>query len=264
MLWMWAGGERDGAIALEARTSRDPAPMPAAASLEVARAPLDADSDPGREMPARIAVDAAVLPLGGGAPARDYLAEHYGPRWPEAEARIEAWGQVDLDMPYYQRPWEEVEHEFEAGLPMLAETREALIQARVRWPAVVTPEFLRDEFGLGSQRVLDASELLAVEVLTEPWNQELAALAQLYTERVDAHVLERWASGRYLRAPFTTGGLDDRLGFHSLSTGGHGWALTITLSKDECPDVQELEHRIGILKEERDLAVVTFLAQGAR
>lgn len=198
--------------------------------------------------------------LGQGAPARAFLAQHYGARWPEVEARIEAWGQIDLDMPYFQRPWEEVEGEFVASLPMLEQSREALVQARVRWPEEVTPQFLAQEFARGGRRYeLDASDTLAIDALVTPKNDEIAQLARLSTQRIDAHVLDRWATGKYLRAPFTTGGLSDEVGFHSVSTGGHGWAITITLTREECPDVLELEHEIEVLSKERDRMVFAYL-----
>jgi len=201
--------------------------------------------------------------LGHGAPARAYLADYYGARWPEVQAKIEAWGPqpIDLDMPYYQRPWEEVEADFVATLPMQEDARASLIRSRIRWPEKLTEPYLREEFpaGRGRRYQIDESDLLAIETLVEGKNQEAALLGKVFTERIDAHVMDSWATGNYLRAPFTTAGLSDDLGFHSMSTGGHGWAITITLSKDECPDVVEVEHQIEAVNEERDQIVRDYL-----
>jgi hypothetical protein len=202
--------------------------------------------------------------LGKGAPARAYLADYYGARWPEVEAKIEAWGPqpIDLDMPYYQRPWEEVEADFVATLPMHEDARASLIHSRIRWPEKLTEPYLREEFpaGRGRRYEIDESDLLAIETLVVTKNEEAALLGKVFTERIDAHVLDHWATGNYLRAPFTTAGLSDKLGFHSMSTGGHGWAITITLQSEECPDVIEVEHQIEVVNEERDQIVRDYLA----
>lgn len=222
----------------------------------------------GLELPSGPA-QASATTLTQGAPTRDYLARYYGEDWPEIETKIEAWAQangfdLDLGQPYYQRPWEEVEGEIAASLPISEEARQAHVQTRLQWPERLSASYVREHYPLGQRRYeLDESDLVAIEALVAPKNEEITQLVGLFTERIDRHVMERWATGRYLRAPFTTGGLSDTLGFHSTSTGGHGWAITITLTREECPDVVEIEREFEDKYKERDRLVVAYLADKA-
>jgi hypothetical protein len=221
--------------------------------------PVTAAARPGLRHPEPPA--AAVAPAAA-APAqtvREYLASWHGERWPALEQELAASG-LDLDQPYAQRPWEEVAPAIEGRIGLSPGKRTALARAHARWPEHADLDFVRTRFpALPGARAVDAADLAAIADLVAPANADIAARAELYGDLLDLHVHERWRSGRYLRAPFTTAGLGDARGFHSESHGGDGWAVTITLKHEECPDLVEIEQQIALLCHERDRLVARYL-----
>lgn len=208
----------------------------------------------------RSAVAAEPSPAPRPQRARDFLAGYYGARWPEIEQRIEAAGQ-DLDQPYSFTPWEDVEAQFEGLVGMSATGRASVVRDQVRWTDELTPEFLRTTFELGDSFAIEAGDLVAIEALVDARNREIAALAEHYCAMIDAFVRAKWASGDFLRAPYTTAGLSQEMGFHSQSHGGLGWAVTITLTRERYPEVVPVEERMSELVGERDESVLAYLRQ---
>lgn len=206
------------------------------------------------------APEAQGLPRAG-----EFLARYHGDRWPELEARIRATGLVDLDTPYRFQPWEEVQGEFQAAIAMKAALRAAIMQSKLHWPEVLTPEFVAAEYAPGKQlRRLEQSDLAELEAVVEAKNAAIAALGDDYASQVDRHVQERWARGQGLVAPFTTVGLAQVRGFHSQSHAAHGWAVTITLTWEDYPDMLELDQQLETLRDERDLLVLAHLSTRVR
>jgi hypothetical protein len=202
---------------------------------------------------------APTAPAGPAETAREFLEAWHGERWADLEPVLVASG-LDLDQPYSQRPWEEVAPVIEARIGVSPGKRAAITRAYQRWPEVLEADFVRRRF---SQQVrdgsLDETDLGTIADLVAPTNSEIAAHAELYGDLLDLHVRERWQTGRYVRAPFTTEGIAAERGFHSESHGADGWAVTITLSHAECPDLVELEQEMGVLCRERDALVEGYL-----
>lgn len=203
-------------------------------------------------------------PAAEGQTAGEFLAGYYGARWPEVRARIEAAGQVSLDTPYVYTPWEDVELEFQACLDMSDEARTSLVRNKLQWPAELSTAFLREEYSLSPER-WDLTEVDLDEIRTriEQKNQELVQRAELFAQKLDFYVHEKWYDGTYVRAPFTTSGLAGS-GFHSQSHAGYGWAATITLTYEEYPDMQELDQEMRALVDQRDAIVVEYLRSRIR
>jgi hypothetical protein len=195
--------------------------------------------------------------------ARGFLAQHYGARWPEVQARME--GKVDLDQPYACMPWEVAELELERCVGVGQDERVGLVQSELAWPAALTAGFVRDGFQVaGWDGQLDEADLGAIQARVAPKNAEIEELAQFYVDRLDFYLHEKWQRGDYLRGPFTTAGLSEERGFYSQSHAGFGWAVTLTLRGEECPDVPELRARLEGLCQERDRLVLGYLARKVR
>jgi len=190
--------------------------------------------------------------------ARDFLAGYYGARWKEVETKIAAAGQ-DLDIPYFFTPWEDVANEFESRIGMSAEGKASLVKSELHWPEVLTPAFVNQSFPLSESQAIDESDVPPIETLVADVNGRITELAQYFADLIDTLVHEKWRTGDYLRAPYTTAGLSDVRGFHSQSHGGRGWAVTITLTREEYPQVPQIEERISDLIQERDELVAGYL-----
>lgn len=237
---------------------RIPVPGPSLATLLIPAAALGTPRTEAQPEPAR-SLEAGEFPS-----ARAFLAEYYGELWPEVEQKIRERGEADLDMPYRFTPWEEVALDFETSLIQGPEAEEGLVQSKVRWPGDLTLEFLRDEYRVSGRYLeLTEADLEELQALVEPRNRELTQLARAFAQRLDTYVHEKWYAGDYVRAPFTTSGLAGPQGFHSQSHGGHGWAVTITLSYEAYPDMAELDQAMHRMHDERAVAVLDYLRSRA-
>lgn len=190
--------------------------------------------------------------------AREFLSAYYGERWPELEARIEASG-MSLDVPYDFTPWEDVEQDFSTKVGMSVEDGKGVVRSLLRWPDEVTHDFVRAEFHLGQDAELDDSDLVAIESIVVQKNQEIVQLAQYFVDLTDTFIKDRWRTGNFLKSPYTTAGLSDQRGYHSQSHGGRGWAVTITLPREEYPEIDELEGEIFELDVARNELVHDYL-----
>jgi hypothetical protein len=230
------------------------------ASTDAVASRLAALPSPARETLEPVPAPSGVPLPDGPTTARAFLAAYYGANWPDVEARLEAAGQ-SLDVPYVFTPWEEVMDKFEERIGMSAENTAQLVRDRVRWPEQLTPEYVAQRFQLREGEQVDEADLVHIEELVAEKHREITALAEHYCDLVDYFVHERFRRGDVVRAPYTTAGLDPTLGFHSQSHGGHGWAVTITLTREQYPEIEPLEDRMLDLAEERDQEVVAYLRQ---
>lgn len=190
--------------------------------------------------------------------AREFLAQYYGSRWPETREKLESAG-LDLDQPYRQVPWEDVEAEFESRIGLRGESRENLVRDQVRWPEELTAEFLNETFPLPAPLAIDQADVPAIEALVASKNDEIGALAEYYGDLIDHLVHENWRKGDFVRAPFTTTGLSEDRGFHTQTHAGAGWAVTITLSNAQYPEAAEIQERMSGLWGERSELVSGYL-----
>jgi len=253
------------ALAVWFGTGREPVELargpvalaPEAAGADATLVPDELRTEPRSEPSA----GASTAELPAPRTARAFLADYYGASWPEIEARIVASGQADLELPYTFLPWEDVELVFERSIPLDTQERADIVRGQLRWPETLSPEFLAEQFQLeGRPAAVDEAELQDIETLVAAKNQALAELGEFFADRIDFYAQEKWQRGDYLRRPFTTAGLSDVQGFHSQSHGGFGWAVTLTLRREDCPDVVQLEREIQALCRERDGLVLEYLA----
>jgi hypothetical protein len=214
------------------------------------------------EARALLAPSALAIPAAAGT-AREFLAAYYGSEWPALEARFEAEG-LDLDAPYSHTPWPDVELEFAGRIGFTEESRATLLRDRMRWPEGLTRAYLQEEFGRHCQVEVDEVDVAVVAERVHRANLALREGIEDYLDQVDFLVRERFQEGRFLRAPFTTHGLDAPTGFHSESHAGFGWSIVITLTHEECPEVLDLERHYQALREVRDELVMECLRARAR
>jgi hypothetical protein len=229
----------------------DPAPIVASLEPGFALAPVAA-REPSPVEPAPEAVAAPTH-------ARDFLASYYGARWPEIRARMEAAG-APLDQPYVFRPWEEVAPQFESLVPMNQAQKDSSRRVVLRWPSELTDAWLQERVPIGRPFETSEDDRVAIEVLVEDLNGSLELLADEYVRQIDARLAERWRSGKFTRGPFTTMGLNGEQGFVSVSHGGHGWAMTITLHIEDCPEIAVIEQEASALQDQRDQRIREYLA----
>jgi hypothetical protein len=197
-------------------------------------------------------------PAPTGQTARAFLAGYYGERWPQVEQDMDASG-IDLDVPYAFTPWEEVAPEFEQSFRIPADELRDIATRKLDWPEDLGVEWIRENYPVRSSAALTAEDLAAIEERAVGHNAEIQALADEYVVLLDLAMRERWSSGRILRSPFTTMGISKDMGFYSKSVGGHGWAATITLKREDYPELVALDDRIAARRDERDRAVARYL-----
>ena len=197
------------------------------------------------------------------ASARAFLAEYYGERWPEIQARMEAKG-AKLDVPYTPHSWEEVEPEFRQQAVLEEAARARLLKDRAYWTDELSNERLRGAFQESGSFELDESQLAELEQVIAPDMFEYETTGQAYCDQLDLHIRAAWEQGRYLRAPFTTVGLSDKFGFYSAAMGGNGWSVVLTLEQDDYPDLLALQEEMQASVQRRDRLVHQFLRAHAR
>lgn len=190
--------------------------------------------------------------------ARSFLAEHYGARWSEVEARMLAAG-VDLDVPYVFHPWEEAEALIGEGYRLGSEERAAMLEQQLVWPAELTVAWVREEFATGRPYPLAEEDLPLLADLVADLNLEILGKAELWTDSIDVALQERFLSGRFVRMPYTNKGLDSSRGFYAKGVGGLGWATSVVLTREDYPELAALESEIGALRRQRYERVVRFL-----
>ena len=221
-----------------------------------------AEADPALaelQRPARDAVAAPVseLAVSGAVPsARQYLETYYGAAWPATQARIEAAG-GKLDVPYTPHPWEEARARLGEHALLDEGTRQSILDGYVDWPATPSNEWLATQFGRDPG--LEPAALEELAAVVAPDLLALESAAQSYADLLDQELRTRWAQGRYLSAPYTTQGLSDARGFYSKGFGGLGWSVVITLTYEECPELERLKQEMVAMRMARDRRVLDFL-----
>jgi hypothetical protein len=191
--------------------------------------------------------------------ARAFLAAHHGSAWPALERAIEAAGE-ELDRPYRFWPWESVAAHFDPAFDLAPDELVSWIESKVGWPADVSVAWLEERYALGRETALVADDLDFLEAAVADANLALLERATLWALTLQAHVRARWRSGAVVRAPFTTAGLATGTGSFSKSVAGYGWAVTLTLRRQDHPDLAALEDELAGLADERDRIVLDFLA----
>jgi hypothetical protein len=202
--------------------------------------------------------DVLVEPPPASGTARSFLAEYYGERWSEVEARLVA-AEVKLDVPYVFHPWEEAALEIGEGYRLGQEERAAIIDQRLGWPIELSVAWVRAEFDTGRSYPLTEEDLPLLDDLVADLNLEILGRAELWAGGIDVALQERFLSGKFVRMPYTNVGLETQVGFHAKSVAALGWATSTAISREEYPELARLESEIGALRRQRYERVVRFL-----
>ena len=242
-----------------ARSPRASAAAEAVAPASLASAAGLVQEDTGALGYARRArVEPAPAAPSEGPSARSFLAEYYGPRWNEIEARMLAAG-AWLDVPYTHHPWEEARAEIQARYVLTEEERSGQMQLKFDWPAELTVAWVREEFDTGRPYPLAEEDLPELEALVADLNLELLGKAELFTAIVDVSVQERFQRGQFTRAPYTDLGLNDERGFYGKAVAGLGWATSVVLQREDYPELMALDGELRALRQQRYERVVRHL-----
>lgn len=188
--------------------------------------------------------------------ARAYLADYHGARWPALEAAMER-ARLPLDQPFTPQPWEEVELAVREQMRLDDSMRRRL--ENKDWVSPLTNEWLQGEYALASDVVLDGTELSSLESELAICMQALERADRSYADQLDFHLQSAFERGDFVRAPFSTLGLDEEQGFFCKGIASGTWAASVVLRDEECPDLVDLREEIRVLEDERDRRVQTFL-----
>jgi hypothetical protein len=250
-LWLLPRGERSLAPGASAALAASVLPPPALPAAEASVAELQ---PPARDLVATSTTElaeAAMLPS-----ARQYLEGYYGADWPAIQARIEAAG-GELDVPYTPHPWEEARERMSEHALLDEGTRDSVLRGFMDWPEPLSNEWLETKFGRDPGLAPAEFDELAALVATDTLALETAA--RTFADLLDQEVRLRWEQGRYFSAPFTTQGLSDARGFYSKGFGGLGWSVVITMTYEECPELESLKQEMAGMRLARDRRVLDFL-----
>lgn len=237
-------------------SAREPQPLVAQAPAGNALAE-QVDALGYARQPAREETALEPLPLDT-VTARSFLAEYYGERWSDVEARMLA-AEVNLDVPFVFHPWEEAKDMIGEGYHLGGDERAAIIDQQYQWPAELSLTWVRAEFATGRPYPLAEEDLPLLADLVGDLNLEILGKAELWTDSIDVALQERFLSGRFVRMPYTNKGLDSSRGFYAKGVGGLGWATGVALTREEYPDLAQLENEITALRQQRYERVVRFL-----
>jgi len=195
---------------------------------------------------------------------RESLREYWGDQWPRIEEALTNQG-VDLEEPFEFVPWAIASEKLAESVPLNESARKGAVQNMVSWyseevtneDAKSLSEWLSRKFGLGKD---PSPEILQdIQVTAAPYNETLRGLGEQYADLVESYLLERWARGDFVKAPFASYGVSADRGFYSMSAAASGWSIVITLKEEDCPDVAGLRAQAKQVRKDRDAAIRSFL-----
>jgi hypothetical protein len=193
------------------------------------------------------------------------LKEYWGTRWPEIEAAMLDAG-LDLGQPMEIVPWEVAAEKLSGMVPLVGARRQAMANAVVDWHDETYEssyeEWLKRTFRIPGE--LDAERIQALEEACRSYNDQLRDLGELYADQIDSRLLERWGSGNFVKAPFSTHGASTERGFYSTSSAASGWSIVITLQLEDCPEIQQTKREAEALREQRRSAAQACFARWSR
>lgn len=205
---------------------------------------------------------AALTPEAEEPTAVEFLQSFWGREWPGVRQRLEAAGRNFEGRQPPAVKWEQAAVEIEKRLPLDEQQREEYRNNLLRWSGVVDDRWLRQQFD--RTFVLDELQRAGVEQIVAKHHVEAEALADEFLAGLDRAVHEAWYSGRFVHAPFTTLGAPgaERKGFYSKGDGEAGWAASLALTWEDCPDLKAIHDRIRERIRLRDREVLQYIQQG--
>lgn len=191
---------------------------------------------------------------------REFLSEYWGERWPDVERAILA-SDLDLNKPIEIVPWEVAAERLSDEVPLSEAEWRAAVETQVGWHNdtydTTYDQWIRSTFGVGGG--FDEVEIRGLEEVCRSYNEQLRSLGELYATQLDAHLMDRWSTGAFVKAPLSTHGVSKEMGFYSTSTAAEGWSYVITLKIEDCPDIAQTKEEVARLREERDRAGAAYL-----
>ena len=190
--------------------------------------------------------------------AREFLANYWGAQWEKIEPAMIA-AKVDLDVPFEFVPWDGAREALASVVLPGKEHLEGQVQGMMKWPADLTTSWLTEYFSLPERLAPTDADLPPIQEIAAPLNDRLEVLSTDWGRGLDFNVRAKWNRGAFVKAPFSTFGVSTETGFYATSAAGHGWAVLLVLTNDDCPDMVALMDEISILREERDRAILEYL-----
>lgn len=217
--------------------------------------PVEPEEDQGPESRA----PAASTPTVEQQTATEFLQSFWGEDWPEVQKRLGAAAKNLEGRPPPTVKWEEAAKEIEKRLPLEKQQRDEYRKNLLRWSGVVDDPWLRQQFD--RTFALDEFERAGVEQIVAKHHIEAEALADEFLAGLDRAVHDAWYSGRFVHAPFTTLGAPgaERKGFYSKGDGEAGWAASLALTWEDCPDLEAIHDRIRERIRLRDREVLEYI-----
>lgn len=192
------------------------------------------------------------LPSPPGSTVREELSAYWGAKWPDIEREMTKAG-LQLDVPYEGLTWEEASLGFEALLPLNEEEVAAQVRDTIQWPEEVSSDWLRSEYGYSG--ALSEGKKARIDELARPYREPLVSLGEEIARQIDFVSRLKWQNGDFLKAPYSTIGQAPQVGFHSAAYAGNGWAIAITLTEEDYPDIAGLISKAARMRDARDDAV---------
>lgn len=189
------------------------------------------------------------------------LREYWGPDWERIRAALVADG-VDLQVAYDFPEWEQVAQGFENMFRMNDAELEGQRASRLGWPKELTAQWLAENFSDVDVTRISAVELAEIETLTAEDNHRLNQIFDSYIDEFGAAMESAWRSGDFLKAPFSTAGLErtrEGRAFFASARAYSGWGVKYHLYAEDHPSLLETMAQMRELRRQRDRTVRKYL-----
>lgn len=197
--------------------------------------------------------------------ARSVLSEYWGDQWEGIEAALVSAG-IDLSKPFEFVPWEVAEPKLAALIPLGENRWTAAVDHLIGWHTktweMSEANWIKDRYH--NAGAVTEDDIREIHRICDPYNDELRMIGELRADQISSHLMARWRSGDFIKAPLASYGVPREMGFYSSSHAVAGWSIVLTLRDEDCPDIMDTENRGAKLKELRDEEVVYYFAQTGR
>ena len=210
------------------------------------------------------------IPEGSGVEALGQMEAHWGERWDEVRALLQAQGKLPAELPDIA-PWGEVaEYHRRLLSPVSDGERDKYYRGLMDWPGMeyddaadfplagygqATPASLAKHLELPELAGLDPDQVLELERHCRDLNSELDAVVRSFMEGIGQVVDHRFRTGTIEHGPLALP--DDEAAFtgppsfFGASTQGGGWVSRVSLYEEDHPDLALIKRLIDELKERR-------------
>lgn len=191
------------------------------------------------------------------------MREFWGDRWPEVQAVLAKKGQDPTAIPEEPLPdWSTVADEVRRTLFKVAEPRkEGMRHSFLKDVEPITRRDLHSRFGI-PENDLDRYDLVQVNAVAAEEADKVRNSFEIYVSGLNAAMQVAFSNGWYSKGPFITIPIGLRQGSNISSCGGiyKGWAITCGITREDFPELVDLQHDIGEVKQARYQAIAAYLA----